>query len=612
MHRFIRSFRRWFVALATLAPLSPFVASAQTPQLEPVVVTATRTPQPVAALVSDVRIIDRDALAAAGGQTLLDVLRAHGGVEIAATGGPGQPGAVFIRGSNANHVVVLIDGVRINSATAGTNAFENIPLDQIERIEIVRGPASGLYGADAIGGVIQIFTKAGADRIGVTAGAGTWDTQRAAAGIARTFGSTRLALQAGYAHARSFSATNARNAFSFDPDDDPYRNRNAGGSLAHTWAPGHEITLRGFASEGTTHFDAGPGTDDVNTQRLSSVALESRDPLGPGWTSTLRLARGADDLETTGSFPSTFRTDQDQATWQHDVALPLGTLAAGLEFRRERVSSTTDYSAASRTIRALFAGWAASAGPHLVQVAARHDDNSQFGGRTTGNAGYGYRLGGGWRASVAAGTAFKAPSFNDLYFLSPFFSGNPDLQPERSRSVEAALRYEGNAQGRTRAGLTVFENRIRDLIAVDSTFTTVVNVNEARIRGATLTAGVTALAHRIDVDVTRQDPVDVATGRQLVRRAKTFGTLRVSGERGPWRWLGEVVANDGRFDSAANAPASRLAGYALLNLRLAYALTPKTTLAVRWDNVLDRGYELVGGYNTPRSNVFASIDHVVD
>jgi len=334
--------------------------------------------------------------------------------------------------------------------------------------------------------------------------------------------------------------------------------------------------------------------------------------LRPGWTSTLRFARGTDDLETTGSFPSTFRTDQDQATWQHDVALPVGTLAAGLEYRRERVASTTDYSAANRTIRALFAGWSASTGPHLLQVAARHDDNSQFGGRTTGNAGYGYRLGGGWRASIAAGTAFKAPSFNDLYFVSPFFSGNPDLKPERSRSVEAALRYESSAGAGTRAGLTVFENRIRDLIAVDSTFTTVVNVNEARIRGATLNAGVTALGHRLDVDVTRQDPVDVATAHQLVRRAKTFGSFRASGGAGPWRWLAEVVASDARFDSASNSPSSRLAGHALLNLRLAYALTPKTTLAVRWDNVLDRAYELVGGYNTPRSNVFASIDHVID
>jgi vitamin B12 transporter len=606
MHRFAPSFLSLFSALVLLFPS---VARAQTPQLEPVVVTATRTAQPVAALVSDVRIIDRDALAAAGSETLLDVLRAYGGVEIAATGGPGQPGAVFIRGSNANHVVVLIDGVRINSATTGTNAFENIPLDQVERIEIVRGPASGLYGADAIGGVIQVFTKAGADRIAVTAGAGTWETERASASIARTFGATRLALQAGYAHSRAFSATNARNVFSFDPDDDPYRNRHVGGSIAHAWAPGHEIALRGFASEGTTHFDAGPGSDDVNSQRLSSVALESRDTLRPGWTSTLRLARGTDDLETTGGFPSTFRTDQDQATWQHDVALPLGTLAAGLEYRRERVSGTTDYSAASRTIRALFAGWTAGIGPHLVQFAARHDDNSQFGGRTTGNAGYGYRLGHGWRASLAAGTAFKAPSFNDLYFVSPFFSGNPDLKPERSRSVEAALRYEAPE---TRAGLTVFENRIRDLIAVDSTFTTVVNVDEARIRGATLNAGVTALRQRIDIDVTRQDPVDVATGRQLVRRAKTFGTLRIASDAGPWRWLAEVVASAARFDAASNAPASRLAGYALLNLRLAYALTPKTTLAVRWDNVLDRAYELVGGYNTPRANVFASIDHVVD
>ena len=595
------------LAITTFLVLSS--AHAQTPQLEPVVVTATRVAQPVGSLVSDVRIIDRDVIAASGNQTLLEVLRANGGVEIAATGGPGQPGAVFIRGSNANHVIVLVDGVRINSATAGTNAFENLPLDQIERIEIVRGPASGLYGADAIGGVIQVFTKAATNRVTASAGAGTWETTRAAASFGRVFGPTRLALSGGYSDARAFSATNARNAFSFDPDDDPYRNRNAGGSVAHAWAPGHELTVRGTYSEGTTHFDAGPGTDDVNRQKLSTLAVESRDVLATGWTSLLRVARGSDDLTTSGSFPSSFRTHQDQATWQHDVAMAGGTLTAGLEWRREDVASTTDHSAHERSIRSVFAGWSGALGPHLLQAAVRHDDNSQFGGRTTGNAGYGYRLGAGWRIAASAGTAFKAPSFNDLYFVSPFFSGNPDLAPERSKSFEAALRYDANGR---RFALTAFENRIRDLIAVDSTFTTVVNVDEARIRGATVTAGIDLFGQRIDLDLTRQDPKDVATGHQLVRRAKTFGALRIAGDAGPWRWTGEVVGSDARFDSASNTPSSRLAGYALLNLRLAYALTPKTTLAVRWDNVLDKSYELVGGYNTPRSNVFASIAYATD
>jgi len=594
------------VAVALLCCRIAEPGLAQIAQLDPVVVTATRIPQPVSSLLSDMRIIDSDAIAAAGNQTLLELLQSQGGVEVAATGGPGQPGAVFIRGTNANHVVVLIDGVRINSATSGTNAFENIPLNQIERIEILRGPASGLYGADAIGGVIQIFTRQGGNRAAVSAGYGTWNTQRYTANLAREFGATRFSVQAGYSDSRAFSATNEKNVFSFNPDNDPYRNRNIGANVSHRWAPGQEIALHALVSEGDTHFDSGPGSDDVNRQRLSSYSLESRNQLAASWSSLLRLARGTDNLETTGSFPSTFRTDQNQATWQNDFAALAGKIAAGLEYRREEVSSTTEFSQASRTIRSIFAGYSGTFGANLVQAALRHDDNSQFGGRTTGNLAYGYRITPAWRISAAAATAFKAPSFNDLYFVSPFFSGNPDLKPERANNREAALNFDDGAH---RAGLTLFDNRIHDLIAVDSTFTSVVNVNEAHIRGATLMVGLDAANHRLRAEVTRENPVDEATGNRLVRRAKTFGTLSVNGAAGAWSWGGEVVASGDRYDAVTNSPSSRLAGYALLSLRAGYAISPKYRVSVRWNNVLDKSYELVGGYNTPRSNVFAMLEY---
>ncbi|MEO6625388.1 MAG: TonB-dependent receptor plug domain-containing protein, partial [Burkholderiaceae bacterium] len=167
------------LCIRLLGALSPFfllaTPSAQPLRLDPIVVTATRIPQPVSSLLSDVRIIDGVDIANAGNQSLLELLQLHGGVEVASNGGPGQITGVFLRGTNANHVLVLIDGVRVNSATSGTNAFENIPLNQIERIEILRGPASSLYGADAIGGVIQIFTRQRGSRLVATAGAGTWN-----------------------------------------------------------------------------------------------------------------------------------------------------------------------------------------------------------------------------------------------------------------------------------------------------------------------------------------------------------------------------------------------------------------------------------------------------
>ena len=591
------------VALVLGAAFAPAL-TAQTPplQMDPVVVTATRLPQAASTLLSDVRIIDSTDLANAGNQTLLEVLQVHGGVEIAVNGGPGQVSGLFLRGTNANHVVVLVDGVRINSATTGTNAFENIPTSLIERIEIVRGPASSLYGADAIGGVIQIFTRR--ERTTFQAGAGTSNTQRASAGLFRELGSLRVSVQAGYETSRAFSATNAANSFSFNPDNDGYRNRNAALSAQYAVAPGHSLVASALVSDGVAHFDAGPASDDLNRQRLSTLALESRNRLSSAWSSMVRIARGSDDIRTEGGFPGRFRTSQDQATWQNDIAAPGGRIATGIEYRRERVDSDTAYSHSSRSIRSVFGGYSATAGAHLLQGSLRYDDNSQFGGRTTGNLAYGYRFTPAWRASGSLGTAFKAPSFNDLYFVSPYFSGNPLLRPERSRAYEAALDYD---PGGARAGLTVYRNDVRDLIAVDPTFTTVVNVNEARIRGATLRGAADIGSWRFKAEVTHEDAEDAATGRVLPRRARNFGSASIAGRAGPWQLGAELIGAGRRFDSVANTEASRLAGYALVNLRASYALTPAWSIALRWNNVLDRDYALVRGYNTAGSNVFASI-----
>ena len=470
---FIR-FRR--AAVSAGLCLSPLAALAQA--TDTVVITAARVPLPIGQVLSDVRLIERDAIECAGTRSLPQLLQRLGGVEISASGGPGQVAGVFLRGSNANHVVLLIDGVRVNSATAGTNALENLPLEQIERIEILRGPASGLYGADAIGGVIQVFTRR-ADGHDGRVELGSERTRAASLTFGRRAGATHWSLQAGVRDSRNASATNADNVFSFNPDRDPYRNANAGAAVSHEWAAGQSLTLRGQLSDGRAHFDAGPGSDDVNRQRLASVALESRNRLGTGWTSVLRLARGTDDIRTDGAFPSRFRTDQDQVGWQHDVDAFGGTAAAGIEWRRERVDSDTAFTATERTVSSLFGSHAARRGDWSWQLALRHDRNSQFGRETTGNLGVGWQVAPRWRLSASAGTAFKAPSFNDLYYPLAFgYSGNPALRPERSRSAEVAARYANDGFN---AGLTVFDNRISDLITINSIVTTVEKVARARI-----------------------------------------------------------------------------------------------------------------------------------
>ncbi|MDP1534717.1 MAG: TonB-dependent receptor, partial [Rubrivivax sp.] len=423
-------------ALRGLVLCCPLFVFAQ-PLAATVVVTAARTPQPLSEVLADMRVIDREAIARAGTMSLAELLQLHGGAEISANGGPGQVSGVFLRGANANHVVLLIDGVRVNSATAGTSAFEHIALEQIERIEVMRAPASGLYGADAVGGVIQIFTRQGVDGFSARLGAGSWQTRQGSARWGASSGGTQVSVQGGYRDSQAFSATNASNAFSFNADTDPYRQVHGGLNISHAFSADHALALRLTRNQGTTHFDSGPGSDDLSRQRLSTLALESRNRLGAGWHSQLRLARGSDDMVFEGSFPSRFRTDQQQFSWQNDIDAAGGRIVAGAEWRQEQVSGSTAYSRNERSVRSLFGGYSVNLGAQGLQASLRHDDNDQFGASRTGRLAYGWQASPAWRLSASVGTAFKAPSFNDLYYpLTWGFAGNPDLRPERARAHE--------------------------------------------------------------------------------------------------------------------------------------------------------------------------------
>ena len=570
-----------------------------------VVVTANRVPQAADAALADVVVIDAEQIERAGPIGLAELLQRHAGAEISVTGGPGQPSGVFLRGTNPGHVIVLVDGVRLNSATTGSNALEHIALAQIDHIEVLRGPASSLYGADAIGGVIQIFTRTPE---GISAGASAGSEHRGAlrAGIGRSAGAWSWSLDAGAMEVDAFSATNAANLFSYNPDRDPYRNHNASGSLRWRWAEGHELSLRGTFDRGVTHFDAGPGSDDVNRTRLSTLALRSEDRIARHWLSTLRLARGSDHSSVSGAFPGRFDTDQDQALWQNDLAFGATTLSLGAEWRRERVASGTAYTRTERTISSLFAAAQRSLDAVQLEGSLRSDRNSQFGSHTTGRVGAGWSFAPEWRLSAAAGNAFRAPSFNDLYYPLTFgFSGNPNLRPERSRGLDAALRWRRDG---TTASLTAFDNRIDDLIAVDPTFSTVINVNRARIRGTTLALQQTWGAWSADVQWTHQSPHDAATGLLLVRRARDHGRAGVAFDRGAWRVGGDLVASGARYDSTANTPGSRMGGYALLSLYANWAATREITLGARVTNATDKRYELAQGYNTAPRQVVLSVD----
>src|SRR5713226_5384548 len=545
-----RSMKR--TVIAALCACAASTAWPQDPE-DAVVVTATRFPQARSQTLQPVNIITAEDIARSGQQTLVEVLQTLGGVEIASNGGFGQTSSVFMRGANSNQTLVLVDGMRVNSATLGATALENIPLNQIERIEVVPGQLSSLYGADAMGGVIQIFTKSGkyAPATNVTAGLGTYNTRSVSGGINRTINNTDFSLNLGYFESRGFDATKSA-AFGHNPDRDGYRNENFSGKIAHHLDERNELGLTVFQSDGHTHFDAGPTTDDVNHQTLSAYSLYSSNQITSVWQSLVRAGESTDDLTTTGAFPGFFRTRQPQLTWQNDIKLGPGTAIAGAEYLAQNVTSDTAYTQTYRTIKSAFTGYSGEYEKHGWQANVRQDDNSQFGNHTTGLAGYAYRLTSELRLRAGAGTAFKAPTFNDLYF--PGFS-NPNLRPEQSRSREAGVDYQA---ANDRFSATYFDNRISDLIVFDTTTSTPQNLSRARIKGTELGYQHSRGRLRTSVQLTFQDPVDEATGKLLQRRAKEFGSFAISNAFGPWKLGAEIVASGARFDSVDESPGTKI------------------------------------------------------
>ncbi len=584
-------------------------AQDKTEAVDPIIVTANRIPQNLSSALSDVQVIEAAEIARASGGSLTSLLQARAGIEISSTGGAGQPSGLFMRGTNSNHVVILLDGVRVNSATSGTTALEHIPLNQIERIEIVSGAASSLYGADAIGGVIHIMTHRShyaGDKLLLTALWGSEKNSNYSISYNGKMDATQIQFGAGLAKSDSRSATNERVAFGFNPDRDPYQNKNIRIGVSHEISRDHLLGVSYVRSNGVTHFDGDPTTDDLNRQTLDTVKVESYNRIAAGWDALIRLARSRDQLATSGAFISRFATTQDQLQWENRLKTDFGTLTAGADVTRQQVASDTVFTETQRNLSGVYAGLMQQLDAHQWQLNARHDRLSGYGGYTVASAAYAYKFRPGLRGLLNAGSAFKVPSFNDLYYPAAFgYQGNPDLKPERSRNVEAALEYR---EGNTAARVTHFRNRLADLIVIKPDFSSVDNLARASVVGTSLRMSETKNNLTTHIDLTWQHATDAASGDQLPRRARRYGGLGTSYQAGGTQYGVEVIASGARYDSPINAPSNRMGGYALLNLFTRMKLDNSLSLQLRLDNAVDKNYELAQGYNTPGRRFFAGLE----
>jgi vitamin B12 transporter len=593
------------LAVAAASPFASATTAARDAEpdaaetLDTVVVTATRSPTPIAAGLASATVLDRASIEQAQAPDLIDLLARQAGVDISRTGGPGSVSTLFLRGGNSNHVLVLVDGVRVNSVQQGLYDFGNLPLDRIERIEIVRGPRAALWGSDAIGGVIQIFTRDPGQR-GAQARFGSFKRVEGAAqwGVSGERGS--LGIGGGVQDVEGYNVSTP-SSFGFDPDRDGFRNRHF--SLGARTALGSQaLGLNLLSTVADVEFDRG-----LTQSHSTSGGATLGGPLAARWTHSLALGEAREDLLTVSSFGSRFESRRRSVDWLHDLALGESqALLFGLNHTDEDAVSRNAASAVvydrSRRNTGVFAAWRGDIGAQQWDLAARSDDSSQFGRTQTAQAAWGLRFGDGWRARASWGQGFRAPNTNELYSsgFGGFFAGNPDLAPERSRSAELGLGWQDGDGG---VELSAYRSSVTDLVAFAGPTFGAININEARLEGVELEGRWTLGMVGVRGNLGWQRAENARTGAALLRRAPRKASLSLDVPANAWLRFGlDTTAASRRQDF--DGP---LAGYARVDLRMEAALGTQWSLRARVENLLDRDYTLASGFATPERSLLVEI-----
>jgi vitamin B12 transporter len=607
-----------------LAALAPHAAQAQIQRpghsiTDTVVVTANRTPQPLSTVLADVSVITREEIERAAVSDVADLLARLPGVEISRSGGPASQTSVYIRGGENRHTALYIDGVRIDSQSVAGAMWEQIPLEQIDRVEVLRGPAAAIYGSDAIAGVVQLFTKRGRGpaKPTVTVGGGSRGMAAAQVGVSGSADALDYSLSAAHSRGDGFDAQ-TKAAAGHNPDRDGWRRSSvlarAGWQLSR--AQRIEASLLN-THQRAQYDDFLPGVNDVNSYRLGSASLSwlSR------WSASSNTRVQLGQSETTyQSRPNFYRTETTlrNALLQHEQRLDGAAgeqwLSVTLERREDELfNPATDFSDAlsgKRHQDGIGLGWRAGFGDHSLQAHLRHDDDSEFGGKSTGSLSWGWAFAPRWRLSASAATSFRAPTLYERF--SQY--GNAALAPEEGRNVEIGLRWKAaggpalaGAARPAEASLTVWRGKVTNAIGFGDpgpcfdSFGCFVNVGRARMQGATL-AGQTEVRTALGVVTLRgsidwHDPRNLDNDKLLQRRARRLATLGAETRLAGWTVGADIQAASKRYEDVANTQA--MGGYALLGLFASTRLMDGLTLEGRIDNVADKRYELARTYATP-------------
>jgi vitamin B12 transporter len=569
----------------------------------PIIVTATRTATSVDQALATSTVISRQEIMKNQDLSVTDAIRTITGIDIASNGGPGQTSSIFIRGAESDHSLIMIDGVKINPGTIGVAAIQNIPLNMIDRIEVIMGPRSTLYGSDALGGVIQIFTRRGQT---TEAGwrFGSFNTQELSVSYHRNDGDVRVGIDLSGERTDGFPARAEAS------DDSPYKNDSINLKLGNSFG-NTELDFQYMGSRGRTDyydFFLAPVAQDYTN---SIASLNFRINTVENWVSKIKLSYFNDDIQQRQS-TDFLKTSRYELDWQNDIVIGAANLVtAGVQTYRENAESISfgsGFDEDTDTV-GLYVQDQFESGPNQLTAGLRYTDHSSFDGKTTGELSYGFQASQTTKLIASFATGFRAPGSTDRFG----FGGNPELVPESSKSLELSMRYNPSSVHRTR--ISLFQNEIENLINfVDPDgFNGPApgqneNIDETRTRGIELTYGFRRGPYVIDAGLTYQDPRDLTTDRQLARRAKE--KYSITG-----RYLGRDYSASAELSYTGERPDSAfsdiiLGAYTLLNLSATKTFGKVINIGLRLQNITNEDYQLADGFNTAGRSAFFNIRYI--
>jgi len=551
--------------------------------LDPIVVTATLGPDTVGESLSSVTVIDGDTIRRQQPAEFRDLLRAQPGINVVSDGSYGKTTSVFLRGAGSSGTVLLLDGIRLRSATAGIPPWQFLPTDLIDRVELVRGAKSSLYGADAVGGVVQAFTldPFEGERGWVDVAGGSHDTRSTSVGVAATKNNTSVLLGGLYSDT---GGTNLRAG----GEDRGYRNAAGLARVSHRFEQGGGVGVTLLQSQGNTEFEGGDTDFMIRAAGLHLEAVAS-----DYWRTRIQFSESRDEQETFGDYPTVYNTLSRSARWENTLTAGVHELVLGTEISQDQVDGSDQFAENSRTNTAVFGQGRLNFGATNVTGSLRMDDNEAYGRNETGGIALGHEFDRSHRVRLSYATSFRAPTFNDLYLVTPYYSGNPDLQPEKGRMIEAGF------SGRYQTwfwDVAIYQNKVRDLITYVYDTNIMDNVETARIRGIEWTSGYRTTEWDVKAALTYADAENRDTGKRLPRRARKTARLDVDRLFGQWSVGTSLVAESNRYNDAANN--QLLPGYGTVDLRGTWQFLPGWSGQLKVANVFDRRYAASLGYDS--------------